>query len=654
MPPILLNRPLEMLKVSIVTPSSFVDRLFEILHEEGVVHITKVGKETEEYISRLHKIEELKEKISYIVSFKRGAIVNVELTVYELQQLTLDKIEDDINALYNRVHSLEELLKSYEKEYSMLAELKRILGLLSPSYEIRYLIYRGKYLGVLTIVGKPEQVSNFIRENKLSIINMGVSSELTVATIIIPIDHYNDIMRKAQISGINIVKIREELSSKYNTIGELLKYIEERLAELEDRIRDTKSELEKLVSTAIDDLGKYKVILENMYDRIKALLQIASYKYLTLVSGWIPKKYTVKLEKRLEKEKLPAYVEYAEPSARDEPPTLLENPPIINYFEPIVKFIGVPRYHEWDPTPIVAYSFALFYGIMLGDMGYAIAIILAAYFILDKLVVDIHSRDYQLFKRSIIVSSIVGFIIGSLNGTLFGDTLNIFGVGYAITNVFSDPLAFLGIALLIGLIHVNIAHAIALAKHIKHKNIGDVISEIGLFIAEIFGIPYIMYTMLNTSLPFIPTSLYSYMLYGAFVGIALIIIGMIKSLGFLGILMWLFNITGLLGDVLSYSRLAGVGIATIYLAASFNLLAKMAYNGLYGALPPAIAPVIAIIPAILIAFFGHLINTALSALGSFIHSLRLCFVEFLTKFYEGDGYLFEPLKLVLKRRIALE
>ncbi|MCL0069820.1 hypothetical protein M1N85_03870 [Dehalococcoidia bacterium] len=110
----------------------------------------------------------------------------------------------------------------------------------------------------------------------------------------------------------------------------------------------------------------------------------------------------------------------------------------------------------------------------------------------------------------------------------------------------------------------------------------------------------------------------------------------------LGAIFWLLDVTGILGDIMSYARLAGVGLATFYLAYSFNMLGEMIYGALSGMLPGLLGVAIGGIATIIVLLFGHSLNLALSGLGAFIHSLRLCFVEFMFKFYEGGGRQYEP------------
>jgi V/A-type H+-transporting ATPase subunit I len=148
-------------------------------------------------------------------------------------------------------------------------------------------------------------------------------------------------------------------------------------------------------------------------------------------------------------------------------------------------------------------------------------------------------------------------------------------------------------------------------------------------------------------------SLYNAFLYVMFGSVVLIVISFIMQRGVLGLLLSIFDIIGLLGDIMSYTRLAGVGLATYYLAFCFNLISDLFSNLLSGMIPGIIGAILGTIMAVLILVFGHVLNTVLAGIGSFVHSLRLCFVEFLFKFYEGGGRQYSPFKLRKRARVLL-
>ncbi|OYT40883.1 MAG: ATPase [Desulfurococcales archaeon ex4484_58] len=654
MPPIIVNKPVEMKYVNIIIPRDDIERVINILHDIGAVHVEELGEKIEEYIERYEKITKLIDMINSLLNQVHGISIDVNLTRLELETITLELVEKDVTKLYNEVKGLSEKHKDIEEKLRDLKELYSILSVLPRNIPLKELYFEGRFLKTITLRGRIDAFKQLLSSlnEKINLLYRFESEQYITAVIVCLTSDYEEILEKISSLGLHVLdpnKIPRELHT-IPTIDEALKWINEKIKEYTEILHDISSRINMKIREAVNDLCKYLVLLENRASEIKALLSVKNWKYLTLIGGWVPRKKVKELISVLHRNNISFYIEQKDPiRGKDEPPTLLENPPLIQWYEPIVKFIGLPRYWEWDPTPIIAYSFALFFGIMLGDMGYAVALIVAVLLFLDKFVTDPNSRDYKFFKYSLIVSSIVGFIIGFLSGSVFGIQL------FTIVDVFIDPLKFLVVALIIGLIHVNISHALTLAKSIKERNFGGALSETGLFVAEAFGVPYIMYTMLDTPLPGIPIWLYNYFLYLAFVGVALIVIGMIRSIGGLGLLMWLFSLTGLLGDVLSYSRLAGVGLATIYLGASFNAIATLAFNGLKSTIPVEIVGfILGGIVAGLTLFFGHLLNTILSAIGGFIHSLRLCFVEFLSKFYEGTGYPFEPLRVVFRRRIVIE
>jgi V/A-type H+-transporting ATPase subunit I len=148
----------------------------------------------------------------------------------------------------------------------------------------------------------------------------------------------------------------------------------------------------------------------------------------------------------------------------------------------------------------------------------------------------------------------------------------------------------------------------------------------------------------------LPQAVYSSLPYLMLASIILIVIASIAERGyFMGSIFWLFEITGILGDVMSYARLAGVGLATYYLAFCFNLMGPL----LAGLLPAGIIRMVfGTILIIAVLLVGHIVNLILSSLTCFVHSLRLCFVEFLFKFYEAGGRPYNPFH-IRKREMIL-
>ncbi len=124
-------------------------------------------------------------------------------------------------------------------------------------------------------------------------------------------------------------------------------------------------------------------------------------------------------------------------------------------------------------------------------------------------------------------------------------------------------------------------------------------------------------------------------------------------MGALGAVFWIFDLTGILGDVMSYSRLAGVGLATFYLASSFNLLSNWVSKTVSSVIPGFIGVALSFLIGVALLVMFHVFNLFLSSLAAFIHSLRLCFVEFLLKFYEGGGRDYDPFHLRLRREVIV-
>jgi V/A-type H+-transporting ATPase subunit I len=213
--------------------------------------------------------------------------------------------------------------------------------------------------------------------------------------------------------------------------------------------------------------------------------------------------------------------------------------------------------------------------------------------------------------------------------------------------IFANPLFFIIAAAAIGFVHVNIAHAYAFMQGIETKNWGVIVAKIGFFAMEIFAILWAV-TLAGVYPPF--ASMAKIFEYGTYGGLLGLIAGIIIQVKAFGVLMWIFEITGLIGDILSYTRLAGVGMAGAYLGAAINLLANI-FKTL---IPGPIGLFFGIIAAVGVLLLGHGINIVLSIQGGFVHSMRLCLVEFMFKFYEGGGSKYNPFGLKTSRSLIIK
>lgn len=379
------------------------------------------------------------------------------------------------------------------------------------------------------------------------------------------------------------------------------------------------------------------------------LLQMAlATKHAVLIEGWAPGDSLAAAEETLRAEVTPLYLEARPPRADEEPPTKLRNPRALQPFEVIVNLFATPRYQEGDPTPLVAYFFAFFFGIMLGDAVYGLLLLFLARYLLPKLAEDPDTEGFRMFRRVITVCAVCAITVGVLTGTYLGDVpKHFFGMeGIALSPgvaaLYMDPMAFIVASLVIGIVHVNLGHLLMFLRGVRERKAHAVIGRAGVFLIQLAGIPLVL-GMLDVPW-FQPDASMRLLLLGALgAGVLMVVVSSLMEKGlFLGSILWVFDLSGILGDIMSYARLAGVGLATFFLAHSFNMMATLIAHMLpEGWVRLTVGTVI----MVLILVFGHLLNLLLSSITCFVHSLRLCFVEFLFKFYEGGGRPYAPFRL---------
>lgn len=424
----------------------------------------------------------------------------------------------------------------------------------------------------------------------------------------------------------------------------LLRHPEKGLKKAEKELDEIIEEEEKVMAELagagdrIDLLKKQYLDALNEASYTENLGTLYSEDILFGVQGWVPANLEGELLKKLEKSRLPLLARTRGPLPEEAPPTLFENNWFIRRIEPLLKLYGLPAYRSFDPSYFFAPFMILFFGICLGDAGYGLIFLLASTWIKKRW--GHLAKGLPLAMNLCQAFSVSSILIGVITGSIFG---------YHFTNrewVLVDldldvgnPMILFYISLGLGLLHLTLSYLLGVfqanASHEKFQKLG--------LVGVLWGGSF----LITRNIFFSDPGSFANVLF-QYVGWGLLGLGLFLTFWFasdskqwgirIGLGLWnIYGLTGLIGDLLSYARLFGLGIATTAIAAVMNQLASMVYH--------AGGPILGAFMAILLLIMGHTFNLLLSVLGSTIHSARLHFVEAFKNFFKGGGIEFKPFKL---------
>lgn len=352
---------------------------------------------------------------------------------------------------------------------------------------------------------------------------------------------------------------------------------------------------------------------------------------LILLEGWATAKTQEKVDAMLDK----AGVFYLKdkPAADDATPVMLKNNKFSSLFETIGNFYAIPKYGTTDLTPYFGPFYALFFGFCLGDAGYGLIYVLAGIFIALKFKESMGNIGWL-----VTCCGIGAIIFGILTGSFFGIQLAEQPIFEGMKEIFLDENSLFTLALGLGFVHLLFGMSIRVAGITRRQGIRYALSTLGWMLVILsslaaFLLPGIGIAGFTTSSTAYPVML----AVGLFMMLFLNSPGKNPLVNF-GTGLWnTYNdITGLLSDVLSYIRLFALGLSGAILALVFNDLAV--------GMSPNI-PVVKQLVMLVILLAGHGINLFMSSLGSFVHPMRLTFVEFYKNAgFEASQRRFKPLK----------
>ena len=317
-----------------------------------------------------------------------------------------------------------------------------------------------------------------------------------------------------------------------------------------------------------------------------------------------------------------------DPEPEDKVPILMSNKSVFDSGEDLVRIYSYPSYRDFDPSGIVLYAFAALYGLIIGDAGYGLVYLALTGLLHWK--VKSRSPLWIRFRRLSYILACSVIFWGIISASYFGISLDadnplnkVMLINMGTKEGQTKAMLF---SIILGMIHLSIAMGIRFYRTRNPASIG--------WIAVMWSGYALIY---SKKILGVDNPLATYIFIAGLIVVVLFISSSrnpIIRIG-LGLYDGGFGLAQLFSDILSYLRVFALGLATMYICVTFNMLAGMPYKAL---------PYIGIIPAVFILIFGHGINLALGIMGGVVHGLRLNFLEWYRWCFEGDGVAFKPFK----------
>ncbi|MDE6211590.1 MAG: hypothetical protein K2G42_06420 [Clostridia bacterium] len=404
-------------------------------------------------------------------------------------------------------------------------------------------------------------------------------------------------------------------------------------------------EIDKQSDRLVEKIMTFESIREDvmkLYDYLTLEVAKAQSRNNTQVTdatyyleAWLPQSQAERVDKELTDSPLSLAFLIRDPLEGEEVPTLAENNGVVAPYESVTNMYSVPCYKEIDPNAGVAFFFFVMFGMMLSDAGYGLLLTLGAGIILA---IRRPPKGQLNLVKIIFMGGISTIIWGFLFGSYFGVSAKDMGIWY-LFNPIEKPMPFLVISIAVGLIQMFVGMAINMVALIKKgQPIWGISSAFSWYFLAL-GVGGIALASKIGS-------------WAKILGIVLLVLGLIllmlsgtfgkkgaKKVS--GAFSALYGIINFFSDLMSYTRIFGLGLATGVIAMVFNQIAEI----ISGMLPWKF---LGVIVSIAIYIVGHSFNVAINSLGAYVHNSRLQFVEYFGKFYTGGGQLFAPLGSQMK------
>lgn len=626
-----------MAKLRLACPCSLADRVTAILQEAGVFHIESAPAEAlrtplrrqvldEPVRRRKAEMEHVREELRRLLlllpeSPSRGPADRSEIAPADLTDQDMKRLARLVRHVGSRVDYLTRQIRECEDELALLSKYEKALEALAPFLSLIQESEELDYVGVTIEEGQSgdgallpllREMMAGVTEGRFELFHARLDERSLAILLVYPRSYAARIRGLLWEEGISELRLPASVSDK--PLGQALRIILKKKVDLPSQAKRLRDKLADLAHAWRREVAHYQDAVCRRLEQMEAAAFFYQTDLATIIFGWTPRRALPALTERLLREFGGKVVLEESPISRadwTEVPVVLRNPGLLRPFEALTRLIALPRYGSIDPTPFLAVFFPLFYGMILGDVGYGMLILGVA------LVVKRRYGRHALVRDLAAVffwAAGAAIMFGVLFGELFGELGERVGL-HPLLNRMEAFLPLLYFSIGLGTAHVALGIVLGAVWAWRREERHEFLAKLGglLLVFAFIG-------LIASLAGLLPRHWLPYALAGFLASLAVIF-------GFGGAhgAMEIHNLV----NVLSYLRIMGIGVASAALAFAANKLGGMIGN---------------LLLAVAVGGTLHVVNLAFGTLSPAIQSLRLHYVEFFENFFAPGGRPYTPFR----------